>query len=445
MRWLAAWLLACVCCLWARDLWNEAQQKAHATGEFLRFNIYKHEGNESGNTLLIVGGVHGDEPGGYFAPSLLATRYKIKKGALWVVPNLNFESIVQSRRGIFGDMNRKFAKVEKDDPDYASVEMIKAIVLDPRVTLVMNLHDGHGFYRERWESTIFNPRAWGQTLVIDQKTLDDVPFGNMDELASRVTDNLNSYLKSDLHFFSVKNTNTRYKDEEMQRSLTYFAVTHLKPAFGQETSKNIDALALKVEYHLRSIEEIMRHMEIEFERDFELSFEGIQKALSQYGKVRVNDKIAFDLVNLRSVLRYVPLNKTGGDTFVFDHPLGAAKPNGNRIDLFIGNKRLSSLYPQLFDGDCALSSAVFTADGKRRELEMGQTFAFSDRFSIAPIEGIRVNVIGFVKEGVEDEADQNVSVADLTRSFSQDVRGRIYRVEFYKGESFCGMLNARIK
>ena len=30
------------------------------------FNLYKKEGNTKGNTLLIIGGIHGDEPGGYF-------------------------------------------------------------------------------------------------------------------------------------------------------------------------------------------------------------------------------------------------------------------------------------------------------------------------------------------------------------------------------------------
>ena len=29
------------------------------------FNLYKKESKEKGNTLLIIGGIHGDEPGGY--------------------------------------------------------------------------------------------------------------------------------------------------------------------------------------------------------------------------------------------------------------------------------------------------------------------------------------------------------------------------------------------
>ncbi|MBO4314198.1 MAG: deacylase, partial [Desulfovibrio sp.] len=59
--------------------------------------------------VLIIGGIQGDEPGGFSAATLLATRYDIRKGSVWVVPNLNFPSIIQRSRGLHGDMNRKFA------------------------------------------------------------------------------------------------------------------------------------------------------------------------------------------------------------------------------------------------------------------------------------------------------------------------------------------------
>ena len=43
--------------------------------------------------VLVVGGIQGDEPGGFSAATLLTTHYTIQKGVLWVVPNLNFPSI----------------------------------------------------------------------------------------------------------------------------------------------------------------------------------------------------------------------------------------------------------------------------------------------------------------------------------------------------------------
>ncbi|MBD5607756.1 MAG: deacylase, partial [Desulfovibrio sp.] len=66
----------------------------------LDFNTFKlGSGDEA---VLIVGGIQGDEPGGFSAATLLATRYEIKKGCLWVVPNLNFPSIIKRSRGLYG-------------------------------------------------------------------------------------------------------------------------------------------------------------------------------------------------------------------------------------------------------------------------------------------------------------------------------------------------------
>ena len=76
------------------------------------------KGEPSENTMLLIGGIQGDEPGGFLAASIVATDYNITKGSLWVVPNLNFPSIIERSRGTKGDMNRKFAHVDKNDPDY---------------------------------------------------------------------------------------------------------------------------------------------------------------------------------------------------------------------------------------------------------------------------------------------------------------------------------------
>ena len=108
------------------------------------------KGEPSSNTMLLIGGIQGDEPGGFLAASIVATDYNITKGSLWVVPNLNFPSIIERSRGTKGDMNRKFAHVEKDDPDYNSVMKIKDVITDKNVTLILNLHDGSGYYRDKF-------------------------------------------------------------------------------------------------------------------------------------------------------------------------------------------------------------------------------------------------------------------------------------------------------
>ena len=47
------------------------------------------------NTVLIFGGMQGDEPGGFHAASLLISDYNITKGKIIVAPNLAFDSIIK--------------------------------------------------------------------------------------------------------------------------------------------------------------------------------------------------------------------------------------------------------------------------------------------------------------------------------------------------------------
>ena len=98
------------------------------SAEPLRFSLHKIESGVPGPTLLVIGGIQGDEPGGFTAASMLVINYKVKTGRLWVVPNLNFESIIRRSRGVHGDMNRKFNILSKKDPEFAEVQKIKKII-----------------------------------------------------------------------------------------------------------------------------------------------------------------------------------------------------------------------------------------------------------------------------------------------------------------------------
>jgi len=219
----------------------------------LHFKKYELKGKQKGDTLLVIGGIHGNEPGGYFAPSVLIKHYKILKGTLVVVPNLNFDSDIRNQRGYYGDMNRKFADISKDDPDYDIVKDIKKIILSKNIDLVLNLHDGHGFYRPKWENVIFNPKAWGQALIIDQMNLKTPKYYNLGKICKLVTQKINDSIFKRKHLFGVKNTKTKFHDEQMRLSLTYFAITHNKPALAIETSKNITDLTKKLYYQLLTI------------------------------------------------------------------------------------------------------------------------------------------------------------------------------------------------
>lgn len=409
-------------------------------GALRHFDIFELYGQEPGNTLLIIGGVHGDEPGGYFAPTFMAKNYKVSKGNLIIVPNLNFDSIVHNRRGIYGDMNRKFHQISENDSDFIPVSRIKELITDPRVDFVINLHDGHGFYRNRWESSIFNPRAWGQAYIIDQKTIDDVKFGNLDEITTAMVDTLNaSDLATNHHTFSVKNTQTKFKDEQMQMSLTYYAITHLKPALAIETSKNIVELDTKVLYQLRSIEALMDAMDIEFSRPFELNRENIQSLIDNYGSLKINDLFTLPLKDARSAIHYVPM-KSKDNNFIFDHPLGSTIDKGSYHQVVIGNIPVTKLYPQHFGLKCKHIDALVMVDGNEIRAKFGEVLHAKKSFEVKKTSNFRVNLIGFVTEGSDSQDGINVEKSDFIPRFSLDKEQKQFRAEFYDNGNFCGTL-----
>ncbi|TLD88110.1 M99 family carboxypeptidase catalytic domain-containing protein [Helicobacter sp. MIT 05-5294] len=406
------------------------------------FDVYELKGEQDGSTLLVIGGIHGDEPGGFFAPALLMDLYKVKKGKVIVIPNLNPDSILAFRRGIYKDMNRKFASIKRNDPDFDNVQAIKKIITSEEIDFIINLHDGHGFYREKWENSIFNPKAWGQTYVIDQKTLDNVPFGDLDSIAKQIESKLNQSLHYDFHTFGVRNTETRIKDEEQQNSLTFFAITHLKPALAIETSKNITELPLKTFYQISSIEALMEILGIEFERKFELNLENVAKKINDFGTLVINDNITLELSDIRNIINFTPL-LAQKNHFEFTHPLGRTKRTKEGYEVYIGHKRITLLRPDIFPMQCDVKALEIELDGKASQAKFGETLDFQQNFLVKKLDGVRINVIGYSKKGIVSEHDILINKANIDGRYSLDKAKSIFRVEAYQGRNFCGMVNLR--
>lgn len=73
-------------------------------------NVYKVFGRKDGNTMLVVGGIQGDEPGGFLSADLYAD-LKLARVNMTVIPRANFKSIIHQNRGVDGDMNRRFTEI----------------------------------------------------------------------------------------------------------------------------------------------------------------------------------------------------------------------------------------------------------------------------------------------------------------------------------------------
>ncbi len=400
-------------------------------------------GQDKGPTLLIIGGIQGDEPGGFSAAALVASHYTISSGSVWVVPDLNFPSIIERNRGLFGDMNRKFASLDSDDPEYENVARIKSILLDPRVDLVLNLHDGSGFYRPTWEDALRNPKRWGQSVIIDQEEIEAPRFNQLLSMAAKAEEDANASLLKPEHRYHTHNTNTRLGDAEMEKTLSYFAVCNGKPAFGLEASKEFTT-EYRSYYHLLVLESFMRQMGIVYERDFELSPAGVLSALNSNLKVAAyGNKLVLPLDDIRPNLALIPFKKDTDPSPRASKPLLTMVKDKDNWRVAYGNRTLTRLNPAPMDFDESLDSVEIVLDGKPRTVSLGEVVSVEKSFEVRPGPEYRVNAIGAQKEKDGSEAGVSLVRKDFQPRFSVDKNATTYRVEVYKGKAFAGMILVR--
>jgi hypothetical protein len=229
-------------------------------------HTYRIHGREPGTTLLIIGGIQGDEPGGFLA----ADRYvdlSLRRGDLILIPRANLYSIIKNLRGPDGDMNRRFRDVAPRDYVDRIVAIIKGLM--PEADCLLNLHDGSGFYSPRWEGPQRNPKRCGQSIIADAAVYLDPKKGRsltLKDLARRVIRKVNPGIHNQDHHFRFNNHRTMREDTlhpEQRTSATYYALTRFGiPAFGVETSKDIADRGLRVEYQTMVINAFMEELGI---------------------------------------------------------------------------------------------------------------------------------------------------------------------------------------
>ncbi len=223
---------------------------ANTEHELHVFRIY---GKKPGKTIMLIGGIQGDEPGGYLTADLYAD-INLLQGNLIVVPRANFYSILLNQRdGQTGDMNRKFGEQEdhKKNTEQEIVSILKKLIGE--ADCLLNLHEGSGFYNPVWVSDMENPNRYGQSIIFDAQTY----FGknsqqtiDLENLALRVINRVNPQIENQRHHFKLNNhetTSINTKHIEQRKSASYYALTQANiPAFGVETSKSIKSNSEKV-------------------------------------------------------------------------------------------------------------------------------------------------------------------------------------------------------
>ncbi len=266
------------------------KSKIHYTFPDKPFQTIYKKGVKKGGKLVIIGGIHGNEPGAYKAVDIL-TEISLVQGEILLIPRSNFTSILAFKRGYNGDMNRKFAYIQEKDPDFPYVKKIQEIIESFKPDAVLSLHDGYGFH-------ITNKNAWGQCIVIDEKIYNNF---HLYKTANKVTNHVNRFVNRENWKFPVFSTETFHPDtnhKEQQKSLTYFCLSKCNvPAFCLEVSKQLPSLKEKVQFHLLMMEKLFELFSIQITPPFNSIYNDFLEKFRRKAKAEVVVNI-----NGRSVL-----------------------------------------------------------------------------------------------------------------------------------------------
>ncbi len=253
------------------------------------------EGEEAGPTILVQGGIQGDETSGYMTAELL-TSAKVKKGRLIVIPRANLPSVHLRQRQVNVDMNRRFDQEYGKFYEDILARAVRYILKD--CDGLIHLHEGSGFYSPTYVSGNKNPRRYGQSVIIDTEGYKGIQLG---KLCRRVLADFNPAVRPQKYAFSLFNTRTIENSSpylEQRKSLSYYALTRLKiPALAIEVSKAISDLNWKVEQQLALTLAFLREMGVEAECEVG---ENVRDWFNGDVVLRVNGEILENSVTLRA-------------------------------------------------------------------------------------------------------------------------------------------------
>lgn len=152
--------------------------------------LYVIDSGKPGPVVMIVGGVHGNEPAGYMA----AAKFKntsIKNGKLLVLPQANKRAVANNTRSMGGaDLNRAFPRSKNDSADNSLSKAIFKVVKDYDVDWLMDMHEGTNYNRLSSTSSV------GQSVIY-------YPDAQTRKVAVKIVNSLNSNIKTSYKKYSL--------------------------------------------------------------------------------------------------------------------------------------------------------------------------------------------------------------------------------------------------
>lgn len=146
-----------------------------------------HHSGIDGPRVMVLGGVHGNEPGAWMGAEAVAN-WEVQRGALIVLPRLNWRSAAAFERTLdgFGDLNRLYPGHPEGLPMARMAAEVTALARFWRPAWLWDMHESWGFFNERGDNggTAFI----GQTVTSTNPASDAVIEGLVGRVNARISE-----------------------------------------------------------------------------------------------------------------------------------------------------------------------------------------------------------------------------------------------------------------
>ena len=130
---------------------GEVEEGVIASGTPFETRWRAYDSDVEGPTVLVIGGVHGNEPSGHRAARQIAT-WSVNRGRLVVLPAANPPALAAGNRripgldGDAGDLNRHFEVMDDEArPTGPAAPAIWTFIESIKPDVILDLHEGYGF------------------------------------------------------------------------------------------------------------------------------------------------------------------------------------------------------------------------------------------------------------------------------------------------------------
>lgn len=195
---------------------------------------------EEGPTVMVIGGVHGDEIAGYLAADIVAT-WAIDRGTLLVLPRANVPAIDTNTRFASGylDLNASFPG-SLANPTERLALAIYQVMEEYKPHWVVDLH-------EAWEFERVQKYLLGQTIIYPQ----EAPALHIVE---QIVQGLNQNIAEELHQYQVVRGGVKGGTIRASQSLGL-------ESFTIETTRKLP-LEERIDQHLEAVRLLLAILEI---------------------------------------------------------------------------------------------------------------------------------------------------------------------------------------